>query len=524
VTAIATNEVAEAESPPPRRFDIALYPIVLGAAMLFQLIAVSGVGVWSAVRPMAVGLAIAALVTIGVRLLAGERRSGGLAGLLAVFAVFSGDPRTLAASTAGIALVVIQQRLLPRLVLPWNAIDAVGRGLTLILSIAVLIQAAQVGSFEVFGRSLVAEGPLRPTRVFAASTTAASQASPDIYVLLLDGYGRSDALKQVFDLDDSAFLDGLRARGLSVSTHALTNYPITVQVVMAMFQMRLLDNIPELQPLLEGTYANTEVGLTHAIVQDNPLFDFLRARDYEIDGIASGFAQLSLREADRFITSGDITELEIALLRRTVLGDALDVVAPDFISSQQRDRINATFRILPELAAERPGHPRFVFAHVPSPHPPWVFNGDGSPRTSPDIHTIYEDQPATTDLTEPQLAAGYTGSVEYLWKPVLDSIDAIDRASASPPVIVVFGDHSSWVGAMPGDVRLRFLPLLAARVPGVDRPLPDDESLVNVFPDLLDPLLGAEFPRVDPAASFMFGDGGYDLHRIDDPNAAIASP
>jgi hypothetical protein len=161
---------------------------------------------------------------------------------------------------------------------------------------------------------------------------------------------------------------------------------------------------------------------------------------------------------------------------------------------------------------------------VPSPHPPWVFNGDGSPRTSPDIHTIYEDQPATTDLTEPQLAAGYTGSVEYLWKPVLDSIDAIDRASASPPVIVVFGDHSSWVGAMPGDVRLRFLPLLAARVPGVDRPLPDDESLVNVFPDLLDPLLGAEFPRVDPAASFMFGDGGYDLHRIDDPNAAIASP
>jgi hypothetical protein len=39
-------------------------------------------------------------------------------------------------------------------------------------------------------------------------------------VLLLDGYGRSDALKQVFDLDDGPFLDGLRARGLTVSTHA----------------------------------------------------------------------------------------------------------------------------------------------------------------------------------------------------------------------------------------------------------------------------------------------------------------
>jgi hypothetical protein len=484
---------------------MALYPIALGAAMLFQLIAVSGVGVWSALRPMAIGIAIAALVTVVVRLLIGERRAGGIAGMLAIFALFSGDPRTLAVATAGIALVAVQQRLRPHMVLPWNAIDAAGRGLTLILSIAVLIQAVQVGSFEVFGRSLIAEGPLRPTRVFAGS---APSSSPDIYVLLLDGYGRSDALKQVFDLDDGSFLDGLRARGLTVSTHARTNYPITVQVVMAMFQMRLLDDIPDLAPLLDGTYAKTEVGLTHALVQENPLFDYLRSRDYEIDGIASGFAQLSLREADRFITSGGITELEIALLRRSVLGDALDVVAPDFISSQQRDRITATFRMLPELAAERPGHPRFVFAHVPSPHPPWVFNADGSPRTSADIHTIYEDQPATTNQSEAQLAAGYTGSVEYLWKPVLDTIDAIDHASATPPVIVVFGDHSSWVGALPGDVRLRFLPLLAARVPGRPDPLPDDESLVNVFPDLLNPLLGANLPRVDPARRSCSGRRG----------------
>jgi hypothetical protein len=103
-----------------------------------------------------------------------------------------------------------------------------------------------------------------------------------------------------------------------------------------------------------------------------------------------------------------------------------------------------------------------VFAHVPSPHPPWVFNADGSARTSPDINAIYEDQPATTGLTEDQLAAGYSGSAQYLWKPVLDAIDGIDRRRRRPPVIVVFGDHGSWVGAIPGDPRLRFLPLLAA--------------------------------------------------------------
>ena len=69
-------------------------------------------------------------------------------------------------------------------------------------------------------------------------------------MLLLDGYGRSDALKQVFDLDDGSFLTGLRDRGLTVSTHARTNYPITVQAVMSMFHMRLLEDIRSSSPSL----------------------------------------------------------------------------------------------------------------------------------------------------------------------------------------------------------------------------------------------------------------------------------
>ena len=244
-----------------------------------------------------------------------------------------------------------------------------------------------------------------------------------------------------------------------------------------------------------------------------------------IAGIASGFAQLSLRESDRFITSGQINEFEVAVLRRTILGDLLNLAAPDFISSQSRARIHAAWDTLGQLAAERPGHPRFIFAHVPSPHPPWVFNADGSPRTSPDIHTIYEDMPETTGQTDEQLAAGYSGSVEALWQPVIRAIDDIDQHSAVPPVIVVFGDHGSWVGAAPGDVRLRFLPLLAARIPGHPAGLPDDESLVNVFPDLLDPLFGASFPRVTPDPSFMFGPRDqYDLHELSDPNVAITTP
>ena len=134
-----------------------------------------------------------------------------------------------------------------------------------------------------------------------------------------------------------------------------------------------------------------------------------------------------------------------------------------------------------------------------------MFNADGSPRTVPDIRELYADDPAQTGLSEDELKTGYAGAVQYLQTPLLNAIDAIDRSAAVPPVILVFGDHGSWVGALPGDVRLRFLPLLAARVPGKADPLPQDETLVNVFPDLLNPVLGTSFPRVDSARSSCSG-------------------
>ena len=496
-----------------------IYPLVFGLALFFQLVATSGVGFWVSIRPLIV-VVVAVIAISGVlRLALGDAHRAAPAAAFVVLGVLFGDNRILLLSLLVLGAFLVERRLIPRrLRLPWRGIHQAGRILVAIASVAIVIQAAQVGAFPVLGRSVVEEGPLRAPH----GATGAAGAHPDIYLILLDGYARQDALQQVFGVDERPFIDGLEARGLTVSNHARTNYPFTVQVLMSMFHVSLLSDIPSLAPILAGTYRGTEIGLTHRVVQENPVFDALHAAGYEIDGISSGFAQISLREADRFIDSGEINEFEVAILRRTIAGDLVNAIAPDLVASGGRSRIRATLGTLGALAAEKSDHPRFVFAHVPSPHPPWVFNADGSPRSSPDLHTIYEEMPETTGLSEDELKLAYAGSVRALWTLVLDAIDSIDRASTAPPVVVVFGDHGSWVGAMPGDPRLRFLPLLAARVPGHTSPFANGEALVNVFPDLLNPLLGIRLPRVDPAPTFMFGQRDqYDLHPIGDPNAAI---
>jgi hypothetical protein len=506
-----------------KRLDVPLYPTILGLAVVLQVMALNGVGLWVSFRTLIAVLLLGLAVTFGTRVLLGDRDRAGIAAALTLVALTGADRRLLLAAALAILVLLVERRGLGgRLQVPWPRIGAVSRGLAAIVCVAIVIQAVQAGAVGVIGRSITDEGPLKPHRTFAATV---SPQTPDIYVILLDGYARADALRQVFGVDDQPFLDQLAARGLTVSTKARTNYPDTVQVLMAMFNMKLLSDIPELQPVVHGTATEAPLGITHDLVMRNPLFDGLHDHGYEIDALSSGFAEVSLREADRFLTAGSLNEVEIGWLRRTIFGTLLDAAAPDFVSSQFRDRIASNFATLGALAAERPGHPRFVFAHFPSPHPPWVYNADGSPRTVATIGNIYADDAAQTGLTEEQLKAGYAGAAQYLQQPLLRAIDDIDRASAVPPVIVVFGDHGSWVGAVPGDVRLRFLPLLAARVPDRPDPLADDEALVNVFPDLLNPVLGTTFTRVDPAPSFMFtNDGEYDLHELDDPNGAIVSP
>jgi len=503
--------------------DVAFYPIVVGLVLVVQLMAFNGVGFYSSVRVLVAVALFSLVATFLFRLVLGDRARSGVAAFLLMVAVLAGDKILVWAALAGVVAIVVERRVLGGLKIPWPTIGRASRVFAAVLCLAILFQAVQLGAPKVLLYSLTTQGILRPSRSF---TVPVSAAKPDIYLILLDGYARADALRQEFGVDEGPFLSALEARGLSVSSRATTQYATTVQVLMAMFNMQLIQDIPQMQPVFDGTNDEVVEAVVHEIVEQNLLFDVLYRQGYEIDGISSGFADVSLRTADHQYSSGTLNEVELGMLSRSIVGDLVDLVAPDLISNQQRTRILRNLSTAGELAQDRPGHPRFVFVHVPSPHPPWVFNADGSARQVTNIENLYSDDPAGTGLSEDQLKSGYAGAVQAIQRPVLDTIDSIEKNSAVPPIIILFGDHGSWVGARPGDERLRFLPLLAAKVPGVAHPLADDEALVNVFPDLLREQFGISVPRVDPAPSFIYPDEahGYSLTQVGDPNAAIVAP
>src|SRR5690606_713723 len=50
---------------------------------------------------------------------------------------------------------------------------------------------------------------------------------PDIYLLVLDGYPRTDVLFELFGYDNQPFLDELRSAGFDVGLNATSSYSIT---------------------------------------------------------------------------------------------------------------------------------------------------------------------------------------------------------------------------------------------------------------------------------------------------------
>ena len=311
---------------------------------------------------------------------------------------------------------------------------------------------------------------------------------PDIYVILLDGYPRADVLGRRFNIDNSPFLDQLRARDFGVADGSHSNYVFTQLTLASMFQMRHLEQVPAIQPRIGSEGGQN--GLLRAAICDGAAFATLREHGYEIVSTAAGYEHAALRcIADRVLDHGEMTDLERTLLERTWIPDLLAPLWPALFSGPQRDRIVHTFADLRQLAAEQRDHPIFAFGHIPAPHLPLVLAADGrvlelSPRDFDASNAV------ELGISEREFADLYASELRYLNSQVVATIDEITNSSVRMPVIVVMSDHGYTYD--PGPSPDKFGNLLAWATPGAPDLLGGDVTPVNYFSLLLNRYLGTQ--------------------------------
>jgi hypothetical protein len=72
---------------------------------------------------------------------------------------------------------------------------------------------------------------------------------PDIYYIILDGYGREDILKELYHYDNSSFSQALNNRGFNITAQSQSNYIQTILSLASSLNMEYLSGTPSTLPI-----------------------------------------------------------------------------------------------------------------------------------------------------------------------------------------------------------------------------------------------------------------------------------
>lgn len=457
---------------------VPFYPVLFLFAWMISVFTDSTASWHILARPLIVGAIVVVVVQLAV---SGATRNRHLS---AAFVVLVGL-NLLGMAQIALAIVLILSvvialyaaRRRDLAALPWRATTRLMNTISLITLTLAIANSVQTGALTPLGGQ--SSGP----------RGVAAPSLPDIYLVLLDAYPRSDTLAHDFSYDNEPFLDQMRSLGFDVATDSHSNYNTTVLTVPSMFNMAQVTDLPGVtsSDSLRSEYRALSRAIDHARA-----LDAIRAAGYETVSIPSGFSSVAVYSADRVIDGGQLTDFEYSVLQQGALPHIWpDVVGP-WLIGQHRDRVMTTFDTLGELAAERTDHPRFVFAHVLSPHAPIAFGPKGEPRDGwpcfPEVCGIYDGgQRFGDDALEP-----IRDQVVFLNTVIARTAEQIQTNSQRAPVIVFFSDHGSRYDYADPDETLRSF--LIASTPAHPNLFPDDTTPVNIIPRILNAYAGSGIP------------------------------
>ena len=255
---------------------------------------------------------------------------------------------------------------------------------------------------------------------------------PDIYYIVLDAYGRSDILQKFYGVDNQPLLEYLRGKGFYVVDRAYTNYIQTVFSIPSALNFQFINPPPK---GIEGTDYFT------GLISDNRIMRLLKQCGYQTVAFETGFYFTNHPDVDTYLsTNSKLNEFEGVLLADSPvenLVEGLNSTVSEDDYQRHRERVRYTFSELANLP-KIPG-PKIVFAHIVSPHPPFVFTTNGDPVEPPRTYSMNDGSDYQGDLQE--YRAGYAGQVQFDNQMLEKAIDALLAESSQPPVIIVQGDH-----------------------------------------------------------------------------------
>ena len=327
--------------------------------------------------------------------------------------------------------------------------------------------------------------PASPQAMLTAKTPASK---PDIYYMVFDRYG-DEQTTRAYGLDND--LDEyLESKGFYVAGRSRSNYIRTVLSLASSLNFDYLDD------LARGREDASSFIPIYDRVAHHRVGAFLRSQGYRYIHLGSWY--WPTREnphATRNITyDGAVPWPVLRLLESIVFDPVRRPLGRPWLDYRLQGWHNVRRQLedVLRLVRDEPG-PKFVFFHVLVPHPPYVFDRDGS----------YVSEFVENSRTWEE---NYRNQVLAANAMIRRLVDGILRDSASPPVIIVQGDEGpyppgtkshlfNWREASVDVLRRRSGILNAYHLPGVDtHRLYPTITPVNTFRVVFNAYFGTDLP------------------------------
>jgi hypothetical protein len=350
------------------------------------------------------------------------------------------------------------------------------KALNVVITVMVLVTVVQERLFPV---QFVSRRD-RPREVDEHGPFPRVTTRPDIFYIVLDSYTSAESLRKFWNFDNTPFLSTLEAAGFNVVSNARANYDRTYRCMAASLNMALLREPP------------ASLGSFGRVNRACELVD-LAAAPRKLEDIGYEIINKSLFDVaghpQRYkYPFTDFSNLSEVIVQKSFFG---------YVEAwwRRRQTIDINLKILSELetiATTRSDHPRFIYAHVMMPHAPMAFDRRGR-KSNPSF------DPHGTP-------AEYLEQLHYVNERVTNLVAKILTNSATPPIIVLQGDHGfRWLeGGSAGDEALTILNAL--HVPGLKREaIPEGITPVNTFRLIFNHQFGARYPYA-PDRGFLTGE------------------
>ncbi len=253
---------------------------------------------------------------------------------------------------------------------------------------------------------------------------------PDIYYIILDSFARKDIFQDHYGSTDTVLIPFLKENGFFIAERATSNYCRTVLSLASSLNYDYLDKLTK----ITGTHSN-DIRPLKNLIWNNRLFSFMDKLGYTTVSFATGYWPTNVKSSDLWLSSRwSMDDFSNGVLSLTPIPAFLQKIQFDQYD-MQRKRILYTFDQLSRLSSHS-GHPFFVFAHILAPHPPFVFNSDGS---KPVLNSPFSFLDA--GYTVDEYRTHYKKQYDFISSRTRDMVKSILEQSPEPPVIIIQSDH-----------------------------------------------------------------------------------